>query len=415
MRRAHRAGLPARPAGRSLTRLRWLGFRYAPAIGGAENYSRRLLREIGGQMDVDVVTLLTSNRVDWLHALIDGERDTPETYEIDGRRVTALARWPSATRRKLRALSPFYHLPGSPVPSAMGLLLAPHMAPLAGGTDVLHNVFMGREAFSLGAMLAAHRAGLPFVFTALRHERPLGWNSPAFRAIYRNAEAVIALTEGEAAWLERQGASRQRLHVIGIGPQNDPEASPDLAFEALGGKPRIVLFLGQLHEYKGFRALLAAARQLESRRDVVFVFAGPDVRNNARHFGRAGANVRWLGAVDNPMRDSLLSACSVVCVPSSRESFGIVVVEAWASGKPVVGGPAAATRELIENGVDGWAVPQDPTVIAARLAKLLDDENLAREMGCRGKEKVARRFNWESVAKAHLDVYERVLAGRQRD
>jgi glycosyltransferase involved in cell wall biosynthesis len=413
MRRTHYRGLPARPAGRGLTRLRWLGFRYAPAIGGAENYSRRLLRQIGDQLDIDVVTLLTSNRVDWLRALVDGDRDTLETYEIDGRRVTALARWPSSTRRKLRALSPFYHLPSSAAPSAMGRLLAPHMAPIAAGTDVLHNVFMGREAFSLGAMLAVHRAGLPFVFTPLRHERPLGWNSPAFRTLYRQSDAVIALTQGEAAWLERQGAPQQRLRVIGIGPQNDPGASPDLAFDVLRGKPRIVLFLGQLHEYKGFRALLAAARLLESRRDVLFVFAGPDVRGNARHFDRVGTNVRWLRMVDDPLRDSLLSACYAVCVPSSRESFGSVVIEAWASGKPVVGGPAAATRELIENGVDGWAVAQDPATIAARLEQLLDDENLAREMGCRGKDKVARRFSWDTVAQAHLEVYERVFASKR--
>ena len=396
-----------------MTRLRWVGFRYAPAVGGAENHGRRLLSQIGERLDVDVVTWLTSNRTDWLRALIDGERDSPETYEIDWRTVTALARWPQATRRRLRALAPLYHVPGSPAPTEMGRLLAPHLAHLADGTDLLHNVFMGREAFSLGVMLAAHRAGLPFVFTPLRHERPLGWNSPAFRMLYREADALIALTEGEAAWLESQGAPRQRLHVIGIGPMNDPRATPDLAFEALGTRKRFVLFVGQLHEYKGFRALLSAAGRLESR-DVLFVFAGPDVRNHARFFDRAGANVRWLRAVDNPLRDSLLKACSVVCVPSSRESFGGVVVEAWASGKPVVGGPAAATRELIEDGVDGWAVAQDPIAIADRLGQLLDDENLARDMGCRGKEKVARRFTWEAIAQAHLDVYERVLAGRRR-
>jgi glycosyltransferase involved in cell wall biosynthesis len=396
-----------------LTHLRVVGFRYAPAIGGAENYARRLLQEIGGRLDVDVVTWLTSNRTDWLRSLIDGEREAPETYDVDGRQVTALARWPQSTRIRLRALSPLYHLPGSPAPTRMGRLLAPLMAPIVDGTDVVHNVFMGREAFSLGVMLAARQARKPFVFTPLRHERPLGWNSPAFRTIYRQAEAVIAMTEGEAAWLERQGAPKQRLHVIGLGPQNDPAASPALAFKAIGGRHRFVLFLGQLHAYKGYQAVLAAAHRLESR-DVLFVFAGPDVRHHARRIQRAGANVLWLGAVDNALRDSLLSACSVVCVPSSRESFGIIAVEAWASGKPVIGGPAAATRELIEDGVDGWAVAQDPITIAARLAQLLDNEELAREMGSRGKEKVERRFTWESVASAHLEVYERVLAGARR-
>jgi glycosyltransferase involved in cell wall biosynthesis len=398
-----------------VTRLRVVGFRYSPAIGGAENYARRLLRQIGDRLDVDVVTLLKTNRADWLQALIEGERDMPDTYEVDGRRVTALARWPASVRRRLRLLSPLYHLPSSPAPGRMGHALAPHLAALADGTDIIHNVFMGREAFSLGVMLAAHQARLPFVFTPLRHQRPLGWNSPAFRALYSQAEAVIALTAGEAKWLTGQGARTSRVHVIGLGPQNDPGASPEPAYHALGGRPRIVLFVGQLHTYKGFQALLGAAQRMGSRRDVLFVFAGPDVRGNARQFTRAGANVRWLGAVDNALRDSLLNACTVLCVPSSRESFGSVVVEAWASGKPVVGGPAAATRELIEDGVDGWVVPQDPAAIAARLEQLLDNESLARDMGCRGKEKVERRFNWENIALAHLDIYERLTRAGGRD
>ena len=78
---------------------------------------------------------------------------------------------------------------------------------------------------------------------------------------------------------------------------------------------------------------------------MVFVFVGPDVRGMGREFERAGPNVRWLGTVDNATRDSLLNACAILCAPSSRESFGSVIIEAWASGKPVVGGPAAATSE----------------------------------------------------------------------
>ena len=389
-----------------------VGFRWAPAIGGAENHNRRMLRQLGDRIDADVVTLATSNRTDWLKVLIDGERDEPLTYDVDGRRVTALPRWPADVRRRLRLLAPFYHLPASPAPSMMGRLLAPHLRSVAAGTEIVHNVFMGREAFSLGVMLAARRASLPFVFTPLRHERPLGWNSPAFRTLYRSADAIIALTQNEAAWLEAQGSPRDRLQVIGIGPMNDPEASPLPAFKAIGGRPRIVLYIGQLYAYKGFRALLGAARRLQSLRDVLFVFAGPDVRGNGREFQGAGPNVRWLGAVDDGLRDSLLSACTVLCVPSSRESFGGVIVEAWASGKPVVGGPASATHELIDDGVDGWTVPQDPAAIAIRLSSLLEDPALATSMGARGKQKVERRFSWSAIADAHLDVYRKALETR---
>jgi glycosyltransferase involved in cell wall biosynthesis len=391
-----------------MSQVRFATFRYAPAIGGAENYSRRLLRELGARLDVDVVTLLNSQRTDWLRSLVEGERDQADSYLVDERKVVALGRWQASTRRSLSLLSPGYHLPGSPVPWAMGRLLSRQLEGAVKETRIVHNVFMGREAFSAGLLIAAKKAGLPFVFTPLRHERPLGWSSPAFRRLYERSDAVIALTRNEADWLEARGADRSRLHVIGLGPQNDPAASPKPALEKLGRDRKVVLFLAQLHQYKGFRELLAAARLLEGRRDVQFVFAGPDVRGNSAAFAGAGPNITWLGVVSPEFRDSLLSACDVLCVPSSRESFGSVVVEAWSCGKPVVGGPAAATRELIDDGVDGYVVPQDPTLIAARIKSLLDHPELATEMGCRGQEKVKQHFSWETIAGAHLELYKRL-------
>src|ERR1700688_1571247 len=103
-----------------MSQVRVAGFRYAPAIGGAENYTRRLLKEIGARVDIDIVTVLTTQRTDWLRALIDGERDQPTQHRVDGREVTALARWPAATRRTLRVLMPGYHVPGSPAQWLMG-------------------------------------------------------------------------------------------------------------------------------------------------------------------------------------------------------------------------------------------------------------------------------------------------------
>lgn len=389
--------------------LRLLAFRYFPAVGGAEQLARRLLLEIGDRMSADIVTLVTGNRTDWLRLLIDGERASDAIYDVDGRTVRALGSWNRATRVRMRALTPIYHLPWSPAPSAMGALLAPELEGVVSGARLVHNVFMGREAFSLGALLAARRLRLPFVFTPLRHERPLGWNSPAFRTLYRESDAVVALTEGERRWLISQGAFPDRTHVIGLGPSNDPHASPDAA-RALVGPGMIVLFLGQLHLYKGFRPLIQAARAFEHRDDIRFVFAGPDLRGQARVFSAAPANVQYLSRVDQAMRDSLLQACTVLCVPSSRESFGAVLLEAWSCGKPVIGGPAAATRELIEEGVDGWTVAQDPRAIAAALERVLDDDALARRAGAAGRAKVAARFSWPAIAGRHLEIYHALLA-----
>jgi len=88
-------------------------------------------------------------------------------------------------------------------------------------------------------------------------------------------------------------------------------------------------------------------------------------------------------------------------------------VEAWNAGRPVIGGPAAATRELIDDGIDGWSVEQSGAEIADRLQRLLNDPGLADSMGRQGKAKVTQRFAWPAVARAHLDLYDRLLRGRQ--
>ena len=391
-------------------RLNLVGYRYSPAVGGAENYARRLLLELDGQVDAQVSTVLTENRTDWLRSLVEGERDQPEEYRVDGRPVVAMARWPAPVRDRLRLLAPGYHLPGSPVPAWMGRLLEPSLRSAVKGADVVHNVFMAREAFSIGLLDATRREGARFVFTPLRHQRPLGWSSPAFRRLYREADALIALTEGEKRWLVEKGAPAERVHVIGLGPQNDPAAAPEAGRRIAGGRP-FVLFLGQLHSYKGYRALLAAVPLLADL-DVEFLFAGPDVRGHARPLQAAGPDVHFLGTVSRAERDSLLAACSVLCVPSARESFGSVVIEAWAAGRPVVGGPAEATRELIEDGVDGFTVAQRPTAIAARLRQLLEDPALADRLGQAGRRKVEERFQWPALAGAHLAVYRAVMERR---
>ncbi|MDQ6796383.1 MAG: glycosyltransferase family 4 protein [Chloroflexota bacterium] len=393
--------------------LRLIAFRYFPAVGGAEQLARRLLLEVSDRLTADVLTLITSNRSEWLRLLIDGERAGASTYTVDGRRVRVLGSWSRSARARMRLLAPFYHLPKSPVPTAMAAMLAPELEPMVRGARLVHNVFMGREAFSLGSLLAARRLGLRFVFTPLRHERPLGWNSPAFRTLYRLADAVIALTDVERRWLINQGAHPDRTHVIGLGPTNDPQASPAPARTRVG-PGKFVLFLGQLHGYKGFRVLIETARAFADRRDVRFVFAGPDVRGQARAFAGAPANVLYLGQVDPSMRDSLLQACTVLCVPSSRESFGAVLVEAWSCGKPVIGGPAAATRELIDEGIDGWTVPANPRAIAGVLSRLLDDEALGHRAGAAGRAKVAARFSWPAIAGRHLEIYQPLLARAER-
>ena len=106
-----------------------------------------------------------------------------------------------------------------------------------------------------------------------------------------------------------------------------------------------------------------------------------------------------------------LADCTVLCVPSSQESFGGVFTEAWALRKPVVGGPAPAVREVITDGSDGFVAAQDPAQIADFLNLLLAQPALAARLGQAGFAKVQAHFTWEALAAKTERAMNEVLHG----
>ena len=97
-------------------------------------------------------------------------------------------------------------------------------------------------------------------------------------------------------------------------------------------------------------------------------------------------------------------ACDVVLVPSVHEPFGIVVLEAWACGKPVVAASVGALPELIKQGVDGLL----PEQLSRGLAVLLENRQLAAQMGAAGRRKVLERYTWEQHARQLTEIYQEV-------
>jgi glycosyltransferase involved in cell wall biosynthesis len=107
------------------------------------------------------------------------------------------------------------------------------------------------------------------------------------------------------------------------------------------------------------------------------------------------------------------AACDVFVLPSvSRlEAFGIVALEAMATGKAVVVADIPGVREVIEDGREGLlADPVNPQDLAQKIQRLLADPTLRAEMGRRGREKVLAMFTTEIVTEQVLKVYEDVLA-----
>jgi glycosyltransferase involved in cell wall biosynthesis len=171
-----------------------------------------------------------------------------------------------------------------------------------------------------------------------------------------------------------------------------------------------VLFSGRMVLQKGPDLLVEAIPHvLKFYPNAKFVFAGDgemrgSVEHRARELGISHAT-RFLGFQANGTLTRLYKACDVVCVPSRNEPFGIVLLEAWSAGKPVVstinGGPA----EFVWHEVNGLHVYANPDSIAWGLGTLFTNFEWGRWMGRNGRIAVESAFCWDSIADRVLDVY----------
>jgi glycosyltransferase involved in cell wall biosynthesis len=126
------------------------------------------------------------------------------------------------------------------------------------------------------------------------------------------------------------------------------------------------------------------------------------------------AKVVLLGSFGEDEKPRLFAACDVFAYPSRFESFGIAFIEAWATGKPVIGCKAGAVSSIVSDGVDGILVPvDDPLSLGRAVVRLLESPKLRKRMASAGREKVERLYTWDVVTPRWRDVYERVLDVRK--
>ena len=171
----------------------------------------------------------------------------------------------------------------------------------------------------------------------------------------------------------------------------------------------VVLFTGRMAYQKGPDLLVEAAAKVLKKRNAQFVLIGEgEMRSQCEYQAQKlgiGNSCNFLGyAPDNTVID-WFNACDLVCVPSRNEPFGIVVLEAWDAKKPVVASDAVA---LIENFKTGVVAHKEPSSIAWGLNYVL--EGLGRNrMGEKGYDLLKQKYNWKTIAKKTLEVYEKVI------
>ena len=120
-------------------------------------------------------------------------------------------------------------------------------------------------------------------------------------------------------------------------------------------------------------------------------------------------SVKFLGRVDRLRIPSLMAGCELFVLPSRKESFGIVILEAMAAGKPIVATRVGGIPEVVSEGENAILVePESPQALADGLMKLLENPDLVKRFGERGKE-IVKNFTWDKIISRYIVVYESVI------
>lgn len=348
-------------------------------FGGGERYPLELARALARSVDCELVTFGRRARV---------------VVEPGGLRV-----------RVLRAVA---YLGGHPVHP-----LAPALPTAVRAADVVHTHHLWSTPGQVAAV-AGRAFGKRLVTTD--HGMPSSGLGPA---VPRLVHRFLPVSHYSADVL---GAPPERTSVV-YGGADPQRYRPDPAVTRDG-----VLFVGRFTPHKGLDVLLRALP--DGARLTCIGSAGHDPRPPESGYPAllrrlaAGRDVTFAERVDDDELARLYRRARVLVLPSVEQTcygrriavselLGLAVIEAMASGTPVVCSRVGGVPEVVEDGVTGFLVPPGDTgALGDRLGALLGDPGGAERMGRRARELVLERFTWAACAQRCLDAYTEVLASR---
>ena len=248
--------------------------------------------------------------------------------------------------------------------------------------------------------------------------------------ISRAADLLVASTADERQELiDSYGADASRVAVVAPGvdlstfrPIDRLEARRKID----AGTAPLILFVGRLERLKGVDIAIRAVAELRRRghAGVRLLVLGEDSREGdesekERLKSIADAEgvrdaVDFVGSVAHHELPYFYSAADACVMPSYSESFGLVGLEAQACGCPVVGSGVSGIRSVVRDGVTGFIVEgSDPRDYADRIGRLIDDPELARELGLRG-QLLAQRFTWTRTADRLAELFATLVLSQDR-
>jgi phosphatidylinositol alpha-mannosyltransferase len=232
---------------------------------------------------------------------------------------------------------------------------------------------------------------------------------------FRKLDGKIAVSRPAMEFAHKHFPGYYNIVPNGVDLEHfSPEVAPIEEFK--DGKLNI-LFVGRLEKRKGVKYLIEAFAQVKQEvPNSRLIIVGPGTRlrrGYERKVARSGLkkDVVFIGFAPYEDLPRYYQTADVFCAPATgAESFGIVLLEAMALGKPIVASNIEGYAGVVSDGVDGQLVPpKDSQSLARALTSLLNDPALRQRMGVAGRAK-ALNYGWDSIARTILDYYHRVLS-----
>jgi glycosyltransferase involved in cell wall biosynthesis len=298
----------------------------------------------------------------------------------------------------------------------------------------------GQNRIGLALALLLHSFQIRFLYVGHPHFAPLGLLARAFnprlryvvsafglevwdrlsylrRLGLRHAAVITSISAFTAQrMIEVQGVDSSKIEIVPcvisaeLLNANGNGAQP----QAAGKHRKTLLTVGRLdarERLKGLDEVILALPQISE--DSVFVIAGDgDDRNRLEELARErglAERVIFKGAVTDEELVDLYKTCDVFLMPSRQEGFGIVFLEAMAFKKPVIGGNHGGTPEVVVHSETGFLVEHgDVDDLAQRIATLLGDPELCKQMGEAGRRRVEEKYTFESLRSSLIGLFTRL-------
>jgi len=369
---------------------------FPPWRGGAETYTYNLARKLAllGQ-DVEV--------------LCGNDPESPGKRTMDGVKV-----------HRLRSRGRIYGVPIVPK-------LAYELAKI--DADVIHANFPNPYNASIASVTSLLR-DIPSVLTWHNDLPPVTLTASIIAYIHDNVIApvylqnfkrIISTSDSYAKSSKTLQRYREKVVVIPNGVDTE-RFSPSIDGKRIRAGHdledcKVILFVGALtkwHRYKGLDVLIKAFIEIQRRLDDarLLIVGDGDLKSEYQASClTVAAKVIFAGNVDDDELPSYYAASDLLVLPSidRSEGFGLTLLEANATGKPVVASNVGGIPSVVTDGVNGLLVPpRDEKTLAETIIDLMKDEGKLHEMGLNGR-RVAEAHDWKHIVKKTEEIYREVL------